>query len=278
MPAPQVKDWLISASNRLTEAYISTARLDAEIILAHAIGKNRTYLHAHPEQRLTADQLTDADRQLKLRAKRMPIAYIAGYKEFYGRRFVVTRDTLIPRPESEAVIESLKKVLTPISPFSTPNPRLVDIGTGSGCIGITVKLEFDYLNVTLTDISAAALKIAAKNAESLSADVTIVQSDILKELPGKTDIILANLPYVDPVWERSADTHYEPDLALFASDHGTSLIKKLFAQAPRALSTGGFIIIESDPEQHEELAAYAQQYSFERIHKLDYAQTFRLLN
>lgn len=271
---PVIKDWLRNASRQLSNAGISSAQLDAEILLAYTLHENRTYLHAHPEQIIEAQQCELADTRLKLRLDRMPVAYIIGYKEFYGRRFIVTTATLIPRPESEDIITILKEIL-PYTTYHLPPTRLVDVGTGSGCLGITAKLEFPSLDVTLIDISPHALNIAKQNAKKLSADVTIIQSDLLKEYAIQPDIIIANLPYVDKDWERSPETDYEPDLALFADNHGRLTIERLITQANNSLGTGGYLIIESDPAQHDSLSAYAKQQSFTLTRILGYCIAFK---
>jgi release factor glutamine methyltransferase len=146
----QLKDWLDSATNQLAAIGIKSARLDAEIILDHTISKNRTYLHAHDDELLDGRSMEIADARLALRLDHVPIAYIIGHKEFYGRKFQVTTATLIPRPESETLIDMLRDLLPKNQPlFSEQKIRLVDVGTGSGNLGITAKLEFPELHVTL---------------------------------------------------------------------------------------------------------------------------------
>jgi release factor glutamine methyltransferase len=271
---PTVKDWLNNATHKLTEVSIPSARLDAEIILANAIDQNRTYLHAHSDEDIDKNQLKTANNNLQSRLKRIPIAYILGYKEFYGRNFIVNKSTLIPRPESEEIINIVKKIL-PSTAYNLPPTSLIDVGTGSGCLGITLKLEFPTIDVALTDISPDALKIAKVNAKKLSVDVKIIQSDLLSNYEQKTDIIVANLPYVNPEWKRSPETNFEPDLALFADDNGMLLIKQLIDQASDILTTGGYLILESDPEQHELIIEYAKKYSFDLIYQIGYITAFK---
>lgn len=274
-PTPAIKDWVAAATSQLTAINIPTANLDAEIILAHVLNKDRTYIHAHPEQILDHHTQHRADEKLKLRLGRVPIAYITGHKEFHGHNFLVTPFTLIPRPESENIIEALKHTLIGKKLTSTDPLELVDVGTGSGCLGITAKLEFPELNVTLLDISNEALNIAKANAESLSADVRITRSDLLQNYLHKPDIIIANLPYVDRSWERSPETNHEPSIALFADDGGKIIIKTLILQASNFLSLGGYLIIECDPTQHESLIEFAKNQSFNLIETLDYILVFR---
>lgn len=264
-----ISQWLSDAYAQLARAGITTAKLDAEIILAYTIQKDRTYLHAYPEQIISARDIETANSRLDLRTDRMPIAYIVGYREFYGRNFIVNSSTLIPRPESEQIIDTLSNVL---DKSYSKNQRLnvIDAGTGSGCLGITTKLEFPHLNVTLSDIDNHALFVAKQNAIKLEADVNIIQSNLLQNYLEKPDIIIANLPYVDKKWLRSPETNFEPSLALFADDNGKTIIKKLISQADELLQPNGHIILEADPTQHDSLISYASKYSFKLNTKIDY--------
>jgi release factor glutamine methyltransferase len=249
---PVIKDWLHQATLQLVGAGIGSAKLDAEIILAHTLRKSRTYLHAHGEQILDPRQHEIADARLDLRLDRTPIAYIIGHKEFYGRLFRVTPATLIPRPDSEAIITLLKDIVPNNLTLSGTTPqKLVDVGTGSGCLGITAKLEFPELNVTLLDVSRHALVVAGRNSTELKADITAAQSDLLSQYPFQANYIIANLPYVDYSWERSPETNYEPELALFASHDGLQLILTLIRQVPSRLTSNGYLLLEADPRQHQ---------------------------
>ncbi|MDK2899392.1 MAG: release factor glutamine methyltransferase [Patescibacteria group bacterium] len=268
---PAIKTWLNQSSDRLSNIEIESSRLDAEIILADVLDVNRTYLHSHSEDIIKTPNLKKANKMIRLRTARLPIAYIIGHKEFYKRDFIVTKSTLIPRPESEMIVDLLKKVLE-----DNDKPlNLIDVGTGSGCLGITAKLEFPNLNVTLSDISNRALKIAAMNAAKLSANVNILKSNLLNNYDHKLDIILANLPYVDKLWERSPETNYEPPLALFAENNGKKLIEKLLKQSQKILNYGGYIIIEADPAQHKDLISFAQANSLKIVLNQDYIMVFK---
>ena len=248
---PVIKDWLHQATIQLVGVGISSAKLDAEIILAHTLHKSRTYLHAHGEQQLEPREYEIASARLDLRLDRTPVAYIIGHKEFYGRLFRVTPATLVPRPESEAIITILKELAPKNLPLpGTSQQKLVDIGTGSGCLGITAKLELPELEVTVLDISRHALSVAQRNAKYFRADVTIKQSDLLSDYPLRADYIVANLPYVDPSWERSPETNYEPEVALFAPNDGLQLVLRLLRQVPSHLTSNGYILLEADPRQH----------------------------
>lgn len=270
-----VKDWLDDATQQLVFANVPSARLDCELILAHTLRKNRSYLHAHPEEELTDRQIEIANARLDLRLERVPVAYIIGHKEFYGHQFTVSTATLIPRPESEVLIELLKKAVPSNATLLTENPlRLVDVGTGSGVLGITAKLLYPELQVTLTDNSRHALKVAAQNAEELQVDVDTLQGDLLATYPFIADIIIANLPYVDPEWERSPETNHEPAEALFAANKGKALIFELLVQTKAKLTNGGHLILEADPEQHADIIAEAKQYGLLLKESAEYGLLF----
>jgi len=259
----RIAKWTASATKQLIDAGIASARLDAELILSHTIRKNRTYLHAHPDEELSWRHHEIADARLLLRLDRTPLAYIIGHKEFYGRRFQVTPATLVPRPESETMIALLKDALSQQRlPLSSEKTRLVDVGTGSGSLGITAKLEFPELDVTLLDTSRHALTVAEENAKRLGAEVTILRSNLLLDYPFKADFILANLPYVGEDWEVSPETRHEPSEALYAADDGLALIKRLIDESRSRLNPAGQLFIEADPRQHSAVTAYAAQNGF----------------
>ena len=231
-------------------------RLDAELILAHALGKDRTFLHAHPDFELSEAVLAEIRTLTERRALGEPLAYIFGNKEFYGRVFKVTRDTLVPRPETEALIEVIKDL--------KPH-KILDVGTGSGCIAVTLALELPETEVDAVDISSAALEVAQENAQKLGAKVNFSRSDLLSSVGNEYDLIVANLPYVDRNWDwLSRELNFEPQNALFAEDGGLALIKKLIQEAPAHLTEKGYLILEADRSQHQKIAEYASD-SFEQI-------------
>lgn len=257
-----IKDWLYDATKELEAVGITSAKLDGEIILAHSLRRPRTYLHAHQDDDLEQRVVEIADARLLLRSDRVPIAYIIGHKDFYGRRFRVTTSTLIPRPETEDIIGVVKNLVPKNLSLFDESFRIVDVGTGSGCIGITLKLEISEAEITLLDISPYALKVAASNASTLGAKVKSIKSDLLQAYPFRSNIIVANLPYVNPSWERSPETKHEPEIALFADQDGLGLIKKLIDQAATQLVTSGYLVLEADPSQHADLISYGLTKKF----------------
>ena len=241
----------MNVSSWLEEAAKSVDQLDAELILAHVVAKERIFLHAHPDFELQPNQIERADQSLARRANGEPLAYITGVKDFYGRQFAVSKDVLIPRPETEALIEIAKRI----------NPaNILDVGTGSGCIAITLAKELPNAKIVAVDISEKALKVAQKNAEQHHAEVAFLQSDLLKNLPdtAKFNLIVANLPYVDKNWAwLGPELAFEPELALYAEDGGLQQIKNLIYQSPAHLLSGGYLILEADRSQHQKIIDFA---------------------
>ncbi|MDB5161622.1 MAG: Protein-(Glutamine-N5) methyltransferase, release factor-specific [Candidatus Saccharibacteria bacterium] len=274
-----VKDWLADATRQLVFAGIPSARLDSELILAHTLHQNRSYLQAHDDEELSDRTVEIANARLDLRLDRVPVAYIIGHKEFYGRRFRVSTATLIPRPESEVLIELLDQAIPKNAALLKEKPlKLIDVGTGSGILGITAKLVYPELDVTLSDISRHALKIAEHNANQLGAEVSTLVSDLTTSFPFAADIIVANLPYVDPEWERSEETKHEPDEALFANDGGKALIFKLLLQTKSKLVTNGYLLLEADPTQHLDIISEAKKYGLLLQDQKDYGLLLQKLS
>jgi release factor glutamine methyltransferase len=292
-----ISQWINQSTSILTRAGITSARLDAELMLAYQLEQSRTWLIAHQNDNIDdLNVLENASKLLEERLNRIPLAYITNHKEFYNRSFFVDTSVLIPRPESETIIDLVKELLTAseedvaagqpsamgVKPHKVTSKdavgnslRVIDVGTGSGCLGITAKLEFPQLSVTLSDISKEALAVAHKNAKALGAKpIRYVQSDLLDHWlshknPQKFDVIIANLPYVDRNWERSPETDHEPALALFADDHGMELIKKCIQQASIMTSVNGYLVLEADPEQHQEIIQHAASV-FKHVVTKDY--------
>ncbi len=267
-----ITSWLRENVTRLKDVGIDSARLDAEIILAHTLKKPRTFLHAHSDDILDGRVAEIASARIRLRCDFTPIAYIVGHKEFYGRNFNVTTATLVPRPETETMIDMVKES---IPPLLRENKSLVDVGTGSGCIGVTLKLEIPSLDVTLVDLSHHALAIAQKNAKILKADVTILQGDLLRNYGFSIDIICANLPYVSKQWEVSRETHAEPEMALYAADDGLTLIKQLAAQSVQLLTPSGMLFLEADPRQHDTIIHFCRTMSLVHYETNGFILSFR---
>lgn len=262
-----ISDWLRDATKQLKDIGIDTNRLDAELILAHTLRKPRTYLHAHLDEEIDGRRQDIATTRLDLRLDRTPLAYILGHKEFYGRRFGVSPSVLIPRPESETIIEWLLELT---AEEITPK-QLIDVGTGSGILGITAKLERPHLDVTLTDIEAHALAVAQKNATAHGAHVHVRRDNLLNQQGFLIDYVLANLPYVDATWtDTSPELRHEPKGALYASKGGLKLIYQLLPQLERWLAPGGVALLEADPTQHADIQKAAESLGLSSVGSRDY--------
>ena len=191
-------------------------------------------------------------------------------QDFYGRDFIIAPDVLIPRPETEQLIDTVlslagKSYLPGVkpSPRQLPqNPTILDVGTGSGCIAITLAKELPEAKVTATDISEAAIKVAQKNANKHGVTIPFIISHLLEKVKFTPDVIVANLPYVDENWDwiDKKALAKEPSIALYAKDHGLALIKELIDAAKSK-----YLILEADPSQHQAIIEYASEKGFELV-------------
>ena len=231
---------LLQGVKLLEDGAIGVPRLTAEVLLVHALGRERSYLYAHPEEPLSEVAWLHFGRYLHERLKGKPTQYITGRQEFYGREFRVTPAVLIPRPETELVVETALA----IGPGAR---RIVDAGCGSGAIAVTLQLETGAL-VAGTDISAAALAVAAENGRRLGARAAWVQCDLISAFAAASvDMIVSNPPYV-PLGDRAGLQRevrdYEPEVALFAGPTGFEIYERLAADAARVLRPGGWLVLE----------------------------------
>ncbi len=246
---------LDAATTRLRVAGSRSARLEAELLLGHALGCSRTRLLAHPETPIDAALAAGFEALVARRAEAEPMAYVLGEREFYGRTFKVDRRALIPRPETELLVDL---GLAAMKRFS--EPRVVEIGTGCGAVAISLALEAGC-TVTATDLSSEALQLARENARGLYANVRLVQADLLRGLREPIDVLLANLPYVPSQRDLPRDVRdYEPHLALFGGTRGTELIERLLHEATGVLAPRGELCVELDEEeQAQPIAAVARE-------------------
>lgn len=252
-----IKEFLLTTTKQFQATGNQSARLDAQLLLMDELQQSKAWLLTHDDETLNDTRLTRLQQKIERRLQREPMAYIRGHQEFYGRNFIVTPDVLIPRPETEAIISELI-AMEPVAGAS-----LSDIGTGSGAIAITAKLELPQLEVHASDISPSALAVAKQNATIHSAEIIFQQQNLLKDVSAQNyDIIVANLPYVDRSWKRSPETNFEPAIALFANDNGLTLIKELITQAKDVLRPHGYLLLEADPKQHQAIIVAARTSGF----------------
>ena len=237
-----IAEALRQASQVLRQSGVSEARREAGSLLAHVSGKNRTFLISHTEASLTAEEVEQYRQAVERRAAGEPLQYITGTQDFYGLEFMVTRDVLIPRPETELLIESALDLIG----GQIVAPEICDVGTGSGCIAITLVHELSQARATALDISEAALRIAQRNAErhDVHERITFRLSDCFESVPANTgfDLIASNPPYVSAKalagLQREVRDH-EPAVALSPGLDGLSVIRRLLSDAPAFLKPQG---------------------------------------
>jgi release factor glutamine methyltransferase len=235
-----LKTALLQGSELLAEAGVDSPRPTAEVLLSHALGREKIFLYSHPEHELSPIEWLHYGRYLYERMGGKPTQYITRTQEFYGRPFRVTPDVLIPRPETEHVVEHALEV-------AKGARRVLDIGTGSGALAITLALEMRAEFTVATDLSFDALRTARANASALQAEVRFVQCDLAEAIRGPFDLVVANPPYIPereiPTLQREVRDH-EPHMALVGGVNGTELYQRIVPQAERLLVPGGWLIFE----------------------------------
>jgi release factor glutamine methyltransferase len=225
-----------------------TARRDAELLLLYVTGLTRADLLTHPERPLPEEQRAAYDRAIARRQQHEPIQYITGTQEFYGRPFCVTPAVLIPRPETEHLIEAAATLRVGETALALESLRILDIGTGSGILAVTLALHYPHATVTATDISSAALAVARLNADThgVASRIRFLESDLLDVVRGESfHLIVSNPPYVandEPLAPEVV--RFEPHTALFAGPDGLTLYRRLIPAAAAALAPGGHLLLE----------------------------------
>lgn len=277
-----IHEWLKEAKVRGIDP------LDAELILLHVLEKDdRTYLALHTDDNLGADVISECEKLVQRRLMKEPLAYILGFREFYGRKFFVSDGdvkTLIPRPESEQIIDIAKEIVP---------ETILDVGAGSGVLALTLAVEIPEAKVVASDVFTSYSRIIEKNAKNLGfsevnyapkldstsviSKLTFVQSDLLDDIDFHFDLIVANLPYVDKTWDWiDADAlDYEPSTALFADDSGLFLIKKLICQV-KEKSASDYLILEADPCQFTAITSYASEFGLTLLEERGFQLLFRV--
>ena len=225
------------------------ARRDAQVLLGFVLGVSRAWLTAHMDQTADSEAAAKFQSLVALRASGHPVAYLVGMKEFYGLSLRVTPDVLIPRPETEELVEAALERLP-----QGETRKVVDLGTGSGCIAIAIAHERPAAKVTAVDTSSPALALARENAAALDVDVEFLQGDWFAALGGRRfDLIVANPPYVaaDDPHLRQGDLRFEPRAALAAGADGLTDLRRIAGAAPTYLRPGGWLLLEHGYDQAE---------------------------
>lgn len=270
-----IEQWLEHATLKLKALEITSAKLDASLLLRHVIKKTSEFIVAHSDTQLSSAQLAALESMLSKRMDHTPVAYITHEKEFYGRSFFVDERVLIPRPESEAIIDLVKDVATEID----ADVCIYDIGTGSGCLAITLSLELPKARITAADISLEVLEVAQHNAQKLEADVSFIQSDLLSSFTDlESSIIVANLPYVPEELVTSPEITKEPSLALFSGRDGLDHYKKLWSELAQQSSNPYYVCTESLIAQHQTMINLALSQNYRLVTTKDLVQLFTLIS
>jgi release factor glutamine methyltransferase len=258
-----IKSLLDTATAKLSMAGIGSARLDAELLMAHVLEQNRAYVIAHSDDRLPK---TATDLYLLLidkRSARTPLVHLTNHREFYGLTLVVDDTVLTPRVETE----QMAAWAIELAPRSS---RLIDIGTGSGAIALAIATHRPDLTVVATEVSEAALETAGRNAATLGLNTEFVRSDLFESVDGYFETVVTNLPYLQDGAELMPEVAKEPAVALFGGPgDGLDLYRRFLSQLPSHLSPGGLLFTECDPWQQPDLIAEAQSIGLSVI-KQDY--------
>ncbi len=237
--------------------HIDRPQVEAELLLVHVLAQPRAYLWAHPEAALTSQQAADYAACVQRRAAGEPLPYITGQIEFFGLMFTVMPDVLIPRPETETLVEAALDWLE-----AHPDAVAVDVGTGSGCIAVALTIQVPSLRLYATDISPAALQMARANAErhNVAEHITFLEGDLLMPLLEPVDLIVSNPPYVaEDEWDAlPLSVRQEPRLALLSGADGLDAIRQLLQQACTRLLPSGLMLVEIGERQGKAAQALAQ--------------------
>ena len=263
-----IGQYLSTATKQLSAAGIATARLDALVLMEDQLTQDRAFLLAHPELEISNEDIIVLTKQLARRARHIPLAYLRGKSEFYGRPFVITPAVLQPRPESETMIELLLNLALP------SDVRIADVGTGSGALGITAQLELPTATIELLDIDASALAVAQMNVVNHTLTIKVVKSDLLEQSARDYDVLLCNLPYVPDDFHINTAALHEPKLALFGGSDGLDLYRSLFADIQNLQYKPLYILTEALPPQHSALRSIAADHGYRLLKSADFIQVF----
>lgn len=275
-----IAEWLAETMDKLGQAGVDSPRRDALVLLEDVLEKDRAWVLAHPEHPVQEPTLYRVNELVERRVVREPLAYIRGKAWFYGRFFEVNPNVLIPRPESESFIDLLKQIVNSGQWTVDRDFVIVDIGTGSGALAITAKLEIPNSKVFATDVDEEAIRVAQNNAETHKVKIEFIKSDLLESLPSANyqlpTTILANLPYVPSELATSPEIEAEPKLALFSGKDGLDHYRKFWEQVAGLGFKPKYILTESLESQHKELQNLAKVANYELYKTEILVQVYKL--
>lgn len=263
-----LQEWLSANASELQGfELVNDPRLEVEVLASNVLQLDRAHLLARLDNHLTDNQLQQLGEVLEKRKQHIPTAYITGRKEFFGIDFFVNENVLIPRPETEDLVSYIIK--------NTPKySRVIDVGTGSGCVAVSLKYYRPDLAILASDTSTAALDLAEKNAEHNKCDITFVEADIVKGINClDLDLVVANLPYVPSGRTLDPDVQHEPASALYSGADGLDHYNQLFSQL--AAHPNLTVVIEAEPKQSTSLKNIAKDAGFLFIERSNYCYVFK---
>jgi release factor glutamine methyltransferase len=270
-----IKEWLVQAEQRLKLEDITTARLDSLVLLSDKLNKSKAWILANDDTLISSEDQRVLAKLVDQRSKHIPLAFVRGKTEFYGRNFVINSHVLEPRPESETMIDLLKSL--PLNGSKrTTLIHLLDIGTGSGALAITSQLELNNAQVDACDIDEKALEVAKSNVDLFTLNISVIKSDLLSSISKSYEVFLCNLPYVPDDFAINRAAMHEPELAIYGGPDGLDLYRKLFNQLMTYQNKPLYILSESLPPQHSKLAEIALKSGYTVHSEEDFIQVFEL--
>ena len=253
-----IAEALSAGRQQLDGAGISSSPLDVELLLAHVLGKERSWIKSHDEHILTPQQAAEFEQLTARRAARIPLVHLTHQREFYGIDLYINEPVLTPRVETESMVEWAIK-------YAPHGSRLVDIGTGSGALAIAIAKHRPDLQVWASDVTDEALNVAQRNADTHQASITLVKSDLFESIPVHFETVVTNLPYLRADADLMPEVQHEPRVALVGGEDGLDIYRRFLGQLPQHLVPGGYLFTECDPWQQADLTTAAAKIGLKTI-------------